>query len=48
MHGREYVVAVRPKGRGLVMHTLYRADEMQTMDAVESWLRCDTTADPKN
>jgi DNA end-binding protein Ku len=35
MHGREYVVAVRPKGRGLVMHTLYRADEMQTLDAVE-------------
>ena len=35
MHGREYLVAVRPKGRGLVMHTLYRADEMQTMDAVE-------------
>jgi DNA end-binding protein Ku len=35
MHGREYLVAVRPKGRGLVMHTLYRADETQTMDAVE-------------
>ena len=35
MHGREYLVAIRPKGRGLVMHTLYRADEMQTMDAVE-------------
>jgi DNA end-binding protein Ku len=35
LHGREYVVAIRPKGRGLVMHTLYHADEMQTMDAVE-------------
>jgi DNA end-binding protein Ku len=31
MHGREYLVAIRLKGRGLVMHTLYRADEMQTI-----------------
>jgi Ku protein len=35
MHEREHLVAIRPKGRGLVMHTLYRADEMHTMDAVE-------------
>jgi DNA end-binding protein Ku len=35
LYGREYVVAIKPKGRGLVMHTLHHADEMQTMDAVE-------------
>jgi DNA end-binding protein Ku len=35
MHGREHLAAIRPKGRGLVMYTLYRADEMHAMDAVE-------------
>ena len=35
MHGREYLVAIRPKGRGLVMYTLHRSDEMQTMGEVE-------------
>jgi non-homologous end joining protein Ku len=35
LYGREYVVAIKARGRGLVMHTLHPADEMQTMDAVE-------------
>ena len=35
LYGREDVVAIKPLGRGLVMHTLHHADEMQTMDAVE-------------
>ena len=35
MHGREYLFAMRPRGRGLVMYARHRSDEMQTMDAVE-------------
>jgi DNA end-binding protein Ku len=33
--GREHLVAVRPRGRGLVMHTLKRAAEVRSMDAID-------------
>jgi DNA end-binding protein Ku len=35
LYGREYLVAVRPQGRGIVMYTLHHAAEIRTMDAVE-------------
>jgi DNA end-binding protein Ku len=35
LYGREYLVAVRPRGKGIVMHTLHHAAEMRSMDAVE-------------
>jgi DNA end-binding protein Ku len=35
LYGREYLVAVRPHGRGIVMHTLHHAAEIRSMDAVD-------------
>jgi DNA end-binding protein Ku len=35
LYGREYLVAVRPQGRGIVMYTLHHAAEMRSIDAVE-------------
>ena len=35
LYGREYLVAVRPYDRGIVMHTLHHAAEMRSIDAVE-------------
>ena len=35
LYGREYLVAVRPLQRGIVMHTLHHAAEIRSMDAVE-------------
>ena len=33
--GREHLVAVRPRDRGLVMHTLKRANEVRSMGAID-------------
>ena len=35
LYGREYLVAVRPFQRGIVMHTLHHAAEMRGIDSVE-------------
>src|SRR5258707_2787817 len=35
LYGREYLVAVRPDQRGIVMHTLHHAAEIRGIDAVE-------------
>jgi DNA end-binding protein Ku len=35
LYGREYLVAVRPHGKGIVMHTLHHAAEIRSIDAVE-------------
>src|SRR5262249_4915935 len=35
LYGREYLVAVRPHKRGIVMHTLHHAAEIRGIDAVE-------------
>ena len=34
-YGREYLVAVRPHERGIVMHTLHHAAEIRSIDSVE-------------
>jgi DNA end-binding protein Ku len=35
LYGREYLVAVRPYQRGIVMHTLHHAAEIRSIDSVE-------------
>ncbi len=35
LYGREYLVAVRPKERGLVMYTLHHAAEIRRMDQID-------------
>jgi DNA end-binding protein Ku len=35
LYGREYLVAVQPKGKGLVMYTLRTADEIRAMDEID-------------
>lgn len=35
LYGREYLVAVRPQGKGIVMHTLHHAAEIRSIDDVE-------------
>jgi DNA end-binding protein Ku len=35
LYGREYLVAVRSQGRGIVMYTLHHAAEIRSMDVVE-------------
>src|SRR6266705_1160013 len=35
LYGREYLVAVKPKERGIVMYTLHHAAEIRSIDAVE-------------
>jgi DNA end-binding protein Ku len=35
LYGREYLVAVQPKDKGLVMYTMRRANEVRSMDAIE-------------
>jgi DNA end-binding protein Ku len=35
IHGREYLVAVKPHKQGLVMYTLHHADEIRTIDQIE-------------
>ncbi len=35
LYGREYLVAVRPQGRGIVMYTLHHAAEIRSIDTVD-------------
>jgi DNA end-binding protein Ku len=35
LYGREYLVAVKPMGKGIVMYTLHHAAEMITIDAID-------------
>jgi len=37
LYGREYVVAVQPRERGLVMYTLRQADEVRKMSAIDEF-----------
>jgi DNA end-binding protein Ku len=36
LYGREYLVAVKPQGRGIVMYTLHHAGEIRTIDELQS------------
>jgi DNA end-binding protein Ku len=35
LYGREYLVAVQPKDKGMVMYTMRRANEVRSMDAID-------------
>ena len=35
LYGREYLVAVQPKEKGLVMYTMRRSNEIRSMDAID-------------
>src|SRR6202022_355442 len=47
LYGREYLVAVRPHERGIVMHTLHHAAEMRSIDTVEELNSVATTVKPE-
>ena len=47
LYGREYLVAVRPFQRGLVMHTLHHAAEMRGIDSVEELNSVPATVKPE-
>ena len=47
LYGREYLVAVRPFGRGLAMHTLHHAAEIRSIDSVEELASVPTTVKPE-
>jgi len=47
LYGREYLVAVRPFERGIVMHTLHHAAEMRGIDSVEELSSVPTTVKPE-
>src|ERR1700704_2427629 len=47
LYGREYLVAVRPFERGIVMHTLHHAAEMRGIDSIEELSSVPTTVKPE-
>jgi DNA end-binding protein Ku len=47
LYGREYLVAVKPQDRGIVMYTLHHAAEIRSMDAVEELGAVPTTVKPE-
>ena len=47
LYGREYLVAVRPHGRGIVMHTLHHAAEIRGIDAIEELGSVPATVKPE-
>ncbi len=46
IHGREYVVAVQPRDKGLVMYTLRQAAEVRSMNQIEELDRVPTEVKP--
>jgi DNA end-binding protein Ku len=47
LYGREYLVAVRPFERGIVMHTLHHAAEIRSIDTVEELNSVSTKVKPE-
>ena len=47
LYGREYLVAVRPQARGIVMYTLHHAAEIRSMDTVEELNSVASTVKPE-
>jgi len=46
LYGREYLVAVKPQGRGIVMYTLHHAAEIRSIDQVDELNSVPTTVKP--
>src|ERR1700716_1372241 len=47
LYGREYLVAVRPHERGIVMYTLHHAAEIRSIDAVDELNSVASTVRPE-
>jgi DNA end-binding protein Ku len=47
LYGREYIVAVRPRERGLVMYTLHVASEVRAMDQIDELNGLPTSVKPE-
>src|SRR5215475_8794784 len=47
LYGREYLVAVKPQGKGIVMYTLHHAAEIRSIDAVEELNSVETKIKPE-
>ncbi len=47
LYGREYLVAVRPHERGIVMHTLHHAAEIRGIDQVDELNSVTTKVKPE-
>jgi DNA end-binding protein Ku len=47
LYGREYLVAVRPHRRGIVMYTLHHAAEIRSVDQVEELNAVSETVEPE-
>jgi DNA end-binding protein Ku len=47
LYGREYLVAVRPQRRGLVMYTLHHAAEIRSIEAVDELSSVPTSVKPE-
>src|SRR6266498_4406005 len=46
LYGREYLVAVQPREKGLVMYTMRHANEIRSMDAIEELADMPATVKP--
>ena len=46
LYGREYLVKVQPRGRGLIMYTLRHASEIRSMDAIDELADMPDTVKP--
>src|SRR3954467_11513639 len=47
LYGREYLVAVKPQGRGIVMYTLHHAAEIRNIEQVEELNSVPTSVKPE-
>jgi DNA end-binding protein Ku len=47
LYGREYLVAVKPHGRGIVMYTLHHAAEIRSINTVEELTAVSSTVKPE-
>src|SRR6266487_3970309 len=48
LYGREYLVAVKPHGRGIVMYTLHHAAEIRSIETVEVLTAASSTVKPQS
>src|SRR5438045_8146390 len=47
LYGREYLVKVQPRDKGLVMYTLRHANEIRSMDAIDELAEMPETVKPE-
>ncbi len=47
LYGREYLVAVQPRDKGMVMYTMRHAKEVRSMEQIEELERCPPRSSPR-